>query len=70
MLPLASLSCTAGCCAKFTSFCAVALGSVAIAKVVAAPGVMLMVFEVAEVSPLDVNCRVRLPAVPVMFKPL
>jgi len=70
LLPLASFNCTVGCCTKFTSFCAVALGSVVMSKVVAAPGVMLMLFEVPDVSPLLVKLKVRLPAVPVMFKPL
>src|SRR5439155_545384 len=60
-----------GCVANAEPLCAVVDGWVAIASLLAAPAVMVIAFEVAEVNDGDEERVVGLsPIVPVMFNPL
>src|SRR3989442_6974077 len=65
-LPLASRSCTTGCCAKATPLCAVAEGGVVSVDWVAA--LTLIVPDTTWVSPGAVKRRVRSPAAPLIAR--
>src|SRR3989442_941921 len=65
-LPLASRSCTTGCCAKATPLCAVADGGVVSVNWVAA--LTLIVPDTTWVSPGAVKRRVRSPAAPLIAR--
>src|ERR1043166_9053968 len=65
-LPLASRSCTTGCCADAAPLWALLDGCVVMLSWLAAPAAMLMVAEVAGVSPVAEKVNVRSPAAPVI----
>ena len=68
-LPAASRSWMIGCWANTTPLAAAAEGWVVIASWVAAPGVRVIVPDVAPVSDAVLKLRVRLPIVPVRDRP-
>ena len=68
-LPAASRSCSTGCWANGTPLVAAAEGWVVMVSCVAAPGVSVMVFEVAPVRVGTLKLRVRSPMVPLMESP-
>src|SRR5207237_53064 len=67
-LPLASRSCTPGCWANATPLGAVLEGWVVRLNWVAAPAVIVIVVEVADVSPVAVKLKVRSPVAPVIAR--